>query len=84
MYQVNISKHSEKVVTSVLFRNYRMTDMGNTICPGHKNSSNGDTLVRGSKLFVRKVMFISESFKQLSRNTFFLFNSLGLHCCEKI
>jgi hypothetical protein len=23
------------VVTTVLFRNYRMTDMGNTICPGH-------------------------------------------------
>jgi len=34
--QVNISKHSEnKVVTTVLFRNYGMTDMGNTICPGH-------------------------------------------------
>jgi len=22
-------------VTTVLFRNYGMTDMGNTICPGH-------------------------------------------------
>jgi len=23
------------VVTTVLIRNYGMTDMGNTICPGH-------------------------------------------------
>jgi len=26
---------AKKVVTTVLFRNYGMTDMGNTICPGH-------------------------------------------------
>jgi hypothetical protein len=25
----------KKVMTTVLFRNYGMTDMGNTICPGH-------------------------------------------------
>jgi len=25
----------KKVVTTVLFRNYGMTDMSNTICPGH-------------------------------------------------
>ena len=38
-YQVNISKHNEKkVLTTFLFRNYGMTDMDNTICPGHFNS----------------------------------------------
>jgi hypothetical protein len=26
---------AKKVVTTVLFRNYGMTDMGNSICPGH-------------------------------------------------
>jgi hypothetical protein len=26
---------AKKVVTTVLFRNYGMTDMGSTICPGH-------------------------------------------------
>ena len=26
---------AKKVVTTVLFRNYGMTDMGNTVCPGY-------------------------------------------------
>jgi hypothetical protein len=49
------------------------------------------TRPRGSELFflklkviVRKVLVLSEHFKQLSIITLYVFNCLALHCCEKI